>query len=487
MFADYVYEKAAAEYSNRLLLIDTDHLEKDTHYCAYFAERGFQIIRYVDDLHFRAEHSDILEKDTGKVLLLVEPGAYVPYDVIRRFKCVDVSVSALFPKLNSTVIREDRGMNYDLLSTAYSHNYDDLRSEAQTLMFRESSVYSYATVRDHLNEKLAALRKLTDSAATYSDWCRASDLKAEIDVLATERGLDFDTGFVNVRFVEFILSDFGKLSSVLDKETPVLVSRAMEYMHDQSDKFAVIVMDGMSQFDWNIIRHSFADVKYQKTDLFAMIPTTTSVSRQCLLSNKYPSQLVEPWKQSKEKAEFTDCAVDLGYTLEQIGYERGYDADFSSAVKCAAVIINDVDDMVHGQKQSRIGMFNDITVLAKQAQLLTLTKRLLRSGFDVYITADHGNTPCVGMGKLMKIGVEVETKSRRMLVLKDFADKDALLSQHDVIEYPKYYLNKAYDYLICGAGRSFDAKGENVMSHGGITVDEVIVPFIKIKVVDNNG
>ena len=91
------------------------------------------------------------------------------------------------------------------------------------------------------------------------------------------------------------------------------------------------------------------------------------------------------------------------------------------------------------------------------------------------------------MGKLMKIGVEVETKSRRMIVLRDFADKDALLSQHDVFEYPKYYLNKAYDYLICGAGHSFDSKGEDVMSHGGITVDEVIVPFIKIKAVDNNG
>lgn len=32
-----------------------------------------------------------------------------------------------------------------------------------------------------------------------------------------------------------------------------------------------------------------------------MIPSTTSVSRQCLLSGKYPSQLLEPWKQSKEK------------------------------------------------------------------------------------------------------------------------------------------------------------------------------------------
>ena len=177
----------------------------------------------------------------------------------------------------------------------------------------------------------------------------------------------------------------------------------------------------------------------------------------------------------------------MGYSDEQIGYERGYDAEFGPFVRCAAVIINDIDDMVHGQQQGRIGMFNDISVLAKQGELIKITKRMLKAGFDVYITADHGNTPCVGMGKLMKTGVEVETKSRRMLVLKDFADKEAILSKYSLIEYPKYYLSKEYDYLICGIGSSFDSKGEKVMSHGGISIDEVIVPFIQIKAVDNNG
>ena len=45
-------------------------------------------------------------------------------------------------------------------------------------------------------------------------------------------------------------------------------------------------------------------------------------------------------------------------------------------------------------------------------------------------------------------------------------------------------MNKAFDYLICDVGDSFDAKGEEVMTHGGITIDEVIVPFIKIKAVN---
>ena len=85
------------------------------------------------------------------------------------------------------------------------------------------------------------------------------------------------------------------------------------------------------------------------------------------------------------------------------------------------------------------------------------------------------------------VAVETETKSHRMLVLKDFADKNMLCDQYQMIDYPKYFLDKQYEYLICGIGNSFDAKGAKVMTHGGITLDEVIVPFVKIKAGENNG
>ena len=161
--------------------------------------------------------------------------------------------------------------------------------------------------------------------------------------------------------------------------------------------------------------------------------------------------------------------------------------DFGSFVRCGAIIVNDIDNMVHSQHQGRLGMYNDIGVLSDRGKLADLTKRLLARGFDVYITADHGNTPCVGLGKLMGTGVETETKSRRMLVLTNFADKESLKEKYGLVEYPKYYMNKDFVYLICDIGDSFDAKGEDVMTHGGMSIDEVIVPFIKVKAGVQNG
>jgi bisphosphoglycerate-independent phosphoglycerate mutase (AlkP superfamily) len=65
-------------------------------------------------------------------------------------------------------------------------------------------------------------------------------------------------------------------------------------------------------------------------------------------------------------------------------------------------------------------MLQEVTLLSKSRKLQTLINRLIDRGFTVYITADHGNTECTGIGSLKRTGVETETKSKRMIVLKDF-------------------------------------------------------------------
>lgn len=483
MFRDYVLRESSAEYDSRILVIDDEGLDEVTHYSADFQANGFEVVHYTDDLTFRIEYEERLKNSEEKLLLLAHSSSYIPYDLKRRFRSYILSMDRLFPKLNIEVLRSCRDLDLELLCMAYRKNFDDLRQRKQTEEFLEKKVNSPENVAEYLKRLYVTTIKSVRSVKDYRDWFTIAESKAKIDVLATEHQLNFDTSEINRVFRDYILKHFGKLSAEINRETPVLVSRAMEYIHDHSSKFVIIVMDGMSEFDWRIISRSFQDIPYEQAAAFAMIPTTTSISRQCLLSNKTPGQLIEPWKQSKEKQEFVACAKAMGYADNQIGYERGYAAQFGSFVKCGAVIINDVDDMVHAQHQERLGMLNDIGVLSDQHLLADMTKQFLADGFDVYITADHGNTLCTGLGKLMGTGVETETKSRRMLVLQNFADKTKLIQKYGLIEYPGYYLNKSFDYLICEVGDSFDVKGETVMTHGGISIDEVVVPFIKIKAV----
>lgn len=487
MFADYVYEKSSAKYANKILLIDADHLIDDTRFTDGFKVHGFEIVIYQDDLSFRIEYEEKIKSKESRIAVVATPNQYIPYDLRRRLTVYKVSLTDLFPRLNTAVLREKGPETYDLVSTAYERTYDQYQSPAETEQFLRVQAYSKENIRDNLNGGYQELLRRSESGTNYKEWFAIAEEKARIDCMAVQYDLDLDTTEINRRFRDYILNQYGKLSISMDYESPILVSKAMEFMRDHSKKFIIIVMDGMSEFDWRILSKSFSGVHYQQTAVFAMIPTVTSVSRQCLLSNKSPRELMNPWSQSKEKQEFTDCAKKMGFADTQISYQRGYDADFGSLIRCGAVIINDIDDMVHGQKQSRIGMFNDISVMAKQQKLVKMTRRFLSDGFDVYITADHGNTTRRGKGKLMSSGVETETKSRCMLVLKEFADKNSTREKYGLLEFPKIYLPKEYDYLICDIGDSFDAKGEEVMSHGGISIDECVVPFVKITAGENHG
>jgi len=60
MFGDYVFEKTAAQYTKKMMLVDADHLEEKVHYSAVFQAHGFRTVAYTDDLNFRVNNTSLL-------------------------------------------------------------------------------------------------------------------------------------------------------------------------------------------------------------------------------------------------------------------------------------------------------------------------------------------------------------------------------------------------------------------------------------------
>lgn len=118
MFGDYVFEKTAAQYTKKILLVDEDHLEEKAHYSAVFQAHGFRTVVYTDDLSFRVNNTSLLNGEE-KLVILVQPGVYVPYDIRKKCREEEISFETLFPKLNSVVLRESNNLDLDLLTLAY--------------------------------------------------------------------------------------------------------------------------------------------------------------------------------------------------------------------------------------------------------------------------------------------------------------------------------------------------------------------------------
>ncbi len=289
---------------------------------------------------------------------------------------------------------------------------------------------------------------------------------------------------IQCRFKEFIFENYSRLSGYSAYNGPVLVNKGLDYIFMNSKKPALIVMDGMSVVDWLITAEGLEGVSYKQNLTYAIIPTITPISRQSLLSGKLPVELEKPFKLDHEKNLFIEKCKDNGYKEEEIKYNRGYDFEINYRDKCICVIINDIDDLVHSQKQGNIGMYNDVKLLSNSRKIYDLIRRLYKNGFDVFIASDHGHIQTETIGSPRGTGIEMETKSKRTLILKDFADYEKIIDEFYMIEYPPYFLPKDYKYLLCEYDKSFGTKGSVSLSHGGISIEEVIVPFIKVEGVD---
>jgi len=468
------------EYEKRLLIFDTSGFRAVFDYTGLLISRGFEVVLYEDIEVFRFRYEQEIRNSNLKYAVIVLDDLFVPYDVRKQFFEVEVSIKNIFPKLNEDVLKLYM-KDIDLISYAYEQLYTDCDTIELTEKFISEIVFSKENIKNYC-ELMAKnlLHSVTQSCIIANDWINVACKKALIDYYAARVNIRFDTGFVDNEFEKFIFNGYQKLSGETKKDAPAILPKVIDFI--AHNKTAIIVIDGMSLFDFEIVSRHFEGIDYEYFCTYALIPTTTAISRQSLLSGKYPCEIKNPFQLAHEEKLFIQAAQNAGYSKQQILYTKGFDPPVSNFTKFIAVIINDIDDMMHGQKQGRVGMYNDVTLWAKSGKLQALIRNLYNQGFNIYITSDHGNTPCIGTGGIRKSGVEVETKSKRMFILKDFAEEKEYF-EGKVMNYPGYYLDKDYRYYICKSGISFDNKNEEVITHGGISIDEVIVPFIKVKVV----
>jgi len=478
MLKQRIEKELGIAYEDKLLIYDKGGFSEAYDYSLLLRNHGFQIYTYNGIEEFRLVYEETIRYAGNKCAVIVTSDVYIPYDIQNAFFPVELSYEKLFPRLDAHTLVKYK-TDLELVSIAYDGVYAPLASQHQTEMFFREQAMTYETVVHYGADEITELKTACEKATSYLDWIKIAKQVARLNYYGARANGDFDVAFVDEAFERFALSDYGKLSGEVNREFPPILPKTLGLITKSgAEKVALIVMDGMSLFDFEVLSRHMLGFKYEYNASFALIPTTTSISRQSLLSGKYPQQIANPFSLSGEEDGFMKAGTNLGYSRNEIQYIRGYEPQVNLMTRLACIIISEVDDIVHGQQHGRVGMLGNIKVFAERGKLQKLIRTLYSQGFAVYITADHGNTPCVGIGKF-RSGIEVETKAKRMVALKNFAEETDTLRENTVL-YPGTYLDKSYRYYICKRGVSFDNKGDEVMTHGGLSIDEVIVPFIKI-------
>lgn len=134
-----------------------------------------------------------------------------------------------------------------------------------------------------------------------------------------------------------------------------------------------------------------------------------------------------------------------------------------------------------------LGMEDALTTLeiwmrGRAGYLEAAVEALLARGFTIYLTSDHGHTESTGIGQPSESRLMVQSRSRRARL---YADRLLAHSQHALLpgtavwEQDGLLPREAAALLPDGRG-AFAPVGSTVVTHGGISIDEVVVPLVKI-------
>jgi len=345
--------------------------------------------------------------------------------------------------------------------------------------------------------------------ASHRDWQQSAQRWAELNVLRWEWDEALDSadrdGFAALHskmedaFAEWMLQRYGSLHNLPYHQQPVMVHQvprflAVERKRKKTAKIALLVLDGLALDQWLLIRKilegSDSALRFEDSTAFAWVPTLTSVTRQSIFAGEPPLYFPDSIETtSKERSHWQRFWEDQG--VQRSGVELVTNLDGPADPRLEAVLANPrlsvlgvvwnkVDDIMHGMMMQTAGMHSQVRLWASQGHLQQLFGRLHQEGFAVYLTADHGNVTATGIGNPRE-GVLVETRGKRARVYDRPEFREEVAAKFpDSIRWPGHGLPAARHVLLAGDLKAFTTEGDEIVAHGGIALEEVMVPFVAI-------
>lgn len=301
---------------------------------------------------------------------------------------------------------------------------------------------------------------------------------------------------LNEHFEKWMMEEYQNLRTLPVVPKPKMVHQIPHFLARKIDsKIALIVMDGMNFTQWHMIKHHLGSNgwSFEEDAVFSWVPSVTSVSRQAIFSGLEPRQFADTIHTTrKEKTHWLQFWEQAGFTKQNVAYENSlglevYNQSSLSYMKFPSIrvygaVIDVIDQFMHGAVQGNQTMFSELSTWLSKNYLDQFLADLVSQDYDVYITSDHGNVECHGIGRIQE-GVLVNSKGERTRIYQsgNIRNQTHLIHAESTISWSHSGLPKDYHVLLAKNNHAFVPKDDKIVTHGGIHFEEVIVPFIKVK------
>jgi len=355
-----------------------------------------------------------------------------------------------------------------------------------------------------LAQHLAAQIPPADAAASV--WLSLAPLMGELLMLAhgPVPAPDVITTANHLRraFAAWVPQRYGTMLTLAPLPTPRMVSHLAHWMAMERQRGArrqaLLVLDGLAIDQWALLRTVWAAqgraMRWDERAVFAWLPTLTSISRQAIFAGSPPASFA-PYldRTDHEESHWQRFWRDHGLHPGAVAYMKGLhgldparaDAEIQQVaqfidrpgIQIVGMVIDSIDKIAHGMHQGEAGMQQQVRQWAERGWMAHLVELLRDAGFQVILTADHGNVAARGVGR-PNDGILADERGLRARIYRDSALRDRILPQFpQSLAWDGHGLPPDRAALLAADGQAFAPKDTLVVTHGGADLCELIVPW----------
>ena len=287
----------------------------------------------------------------------------------------------------------------------------------------------------------------------------------------------------NEDFQDYLISDYPQLKNSNPIKKPLIVSKILDHLNFKGvdAKIALIVVDGMSYWQYLILRESFSErTTFNEEITHSWIPSITQLSRQAIFRGDVPKKDYRQNPQNEERL-WKSYWKSKGINACNIRYNHDkVNLSGLDSVLKFGIVYTDLDVKMHGSSD-----YKDLIDLTNnwisRSRITKTINTLIDNSFSVYLTTDHGNIQARGWRGLKgkeKLGTNQSgSRSQRHIeyseqwLADDFITSNPEIANSIVNEDNVIYFKKELSF----------SKEESLITHGGSHILEVLIPFIQIK------